>query len=298
MSNFMHKVKDAMTDRDGPATRSRTSDNRNHDASNPFTSDYNRSQNAPPMTKHGQNDNYPANKATGDYAGGPSPDTRNSNAMPGNTSSFSSNDINADPYRKNLANESDPQVDSDLDNRAKQGAVASAPQRSTAGDQGINSSNMPNRQQPYNQGVDNHTSSEDDFSKSTQEHRSHNQPGQYGSDANQVAGERDEDNYSTSTQEHKSHKTTSHVSPCPPRTMGSERMPKNSAGQEFDNRAAQPSFGGNAAGGSSYNENMGARGPDDMQTAAPLQKPGAGTGAGVNRAPEQQNIAGDQRVGD
>lgn len=49
MSNFVHKVKDAITDHDKPVTRSQTqtSDERTHNAGNPFTSNYNNRQNAP-----------------------------------------------------------------------------------------------------------------------------------------------------------------------------------------------------------------------------------------------------------
>lgn len=51
MSNFVHKVKDAITDHDKPVTRSQTqtSDERTHTAGNPFTSNYNNRQNAPRM---------------------------------------------------------------------------------------------------------------------------------------------------------------------------------------------------------------------------------------------------------
>jgi len=333
MSNFVHKVKDAMTDRDKPAA-SNTSENRHHGASNPFTPDYNQSQNAPRMNNTGgmgsnvnrsdspgygagadpgpmQNDQrgeYPAkaNTGMGNRGSGPRSDTHSSTTMPENTSSSGgSNDINAGPHRSSMA-KLDPRVDSDQDNRAQQGAAA--PQRSNAGAQGMNPSNMPGQQQPYNQGLDNHSSSEDNFNKSTQEHRSHNQPGQFDFDGNQVTGE--EENYSTSTQEQKSHKNTSHISPCPPGTTGGGQKFENQAGQGFDNRAAQPTqpgldsnqaaggqpdFGGNAAGGSSYNENMSARGQDNTENAAPLQKSRAG--ADVNRPTEQQNTARDQRAG-
>ncbi|KAJ5683133.1 hypothetical protein N7462_006298 [Penicillium macrosclerotiorum] len=332
MSNIVHKIKDAVTDRDGPMTRSRASDDRNHGTSNPFTSDYNRSQNAPPMNnsanmgsnvnrpdsfsygasadaapramnKQGQYEGYLTNNTNEKNASGASrpnvdaQNANNANAMPGNTSSSSSSSINAGPHRTKMANKLDPRIDSDLDSSAKQDTVA--PQTSTAGAQGIDSkSNMPIQQQPFNKGVDNHTSSEENFDKSTQEHRSHHEPGQYGFDANQAPGEMGEENYSSSTQEHRDHKTTSHVTPCPPRTMGSERMPENNVGQNSGNNTAPPSFGGNAAGGSSYNENMGARGPDNMQSAAPSQKLGTGTGAGLNRPPEQQDMtAGQQRAG-
>lgn len=49
MSNFVHKVKDAITDHDKPVTRSQTqnSDGRTHTTGNPFTSNYNNRQNAP-----------------------------------------------------------------------------------------------------------------------------------------------------------------------------------------------------------------------------------------------------------
>lgn len=145
---------------------------------------------------------------------------------------------------------------------------------------------MPGQQQTYNQGVDNHTSSEEDFSKSTQEHRSQHQPSQYGFDNNQTTGGTNEEDFSTSTQEHKSQKNTSHISPCTSSATGSEPM--------SENRATQPNFGGNAAGGSSYNENVGARRPEEVQNTTLPEKPNAG--AGTNPLAEQQNVAGDQRV--
>lgn len=49
MSNFVHKVKDAISDHDKPVTRSQAADDRTHGAANPFTSNYNNRQNATGM---------------------------------------------------------------------------------------------------------------------------------------------------------------------------------------------------------------------------------------------------------
>jgi len=331
MSNFVHKVKDAMTDHNKPVTRSQTSDDRDHSATNPFTSDYNANQNAPRMnnpadmgpnanrpdptgygtgnapdskTQSNQYGQYPSNTATESYASQPSSNARNTSSVPGDTSSSASSaDMNAGPHRSNLANKLDPRVDSDLDNRANQAAGSQRGNMGTQGmqssnmpvqqqqsknqgmdpsnmpaqqqqqqqpkNQGMNPSNMPAQQQPMTQNVDNHTSSEDNFNKSTQEHRSHmSEPGQSGFNNNQATGESNEDKFSASTQEHKSHKSTSHMTPCTSGATESEPM--------SENRTAQPNIGGNAAGGSSYNENMGARGPEGVQNTSSFQKPTAG----------------------
>lgn len=74
MSNFVHKVKDAITDRDKPVTRSQTqtSDEHTHTTGNPFTSNHNNRQNAPRMDdpvdeSPGRNVNRP-NDGTGSLA--------------------------------------------------------------------------------------------------------------------------------------------------------------------------------------------------------------------------------------
>ena len=131
------------------------------------------------------------------------------------------------------------------------------------------SSNAPGNQ---GSGVDNHETSEDDFKKSTQEKTSQSQPqtGEYGN--NPMASE---ESHSTATQEHKSHSATSHAMPC-------QTNLQNEPGRY--NRD-EPSFGGNAAGGSSYD--AGGREPSGAQNDDPLNK----LDPRVTRSNQQANVA-------
>lgn len=108
MSNFVHKVKDAITDHDKPVTRSQASENRTQNTANPFTSTY-KGQNAPAP---GMNN---PDTATESYTSTqPSSNIRNSSSAPDTSSSASSPDINAGPHNSKIANKMDPRVDSDL----------------------------------------------------------------------------------------------------------------------------------------------------------------------------------------
>jgi hypothetical protein len=126
------------------------------------------------------------------------------------------------------------------------------------------SSNAPGNQ-PGNQGlgVDNHETSEDDYKKATQEKTSQSQP------------QPGEESHSTSTQEHKSHEATSHAMPC-------QTNLQNEPGRY--NRD-EPSFGGNAAGGSSYD--AGGREPSGAQNDDPMNK----LDPRVTRSNQQANVA-------
>ncbi|KAJ5691590.1 hypothetical protein N7488_012325 [Penicillium malachiteum] len=77
------------------------------------------------------------------------------------------------------------------------------------------------------------------------------------------------DECESTTQEQRSHKNTSHISPCTSTTTGRELM--------SEDRAAWPIFGGNAAGGSGYNDNVGMGGPEGKNNMN--QKPTIGGGA-------------------
>jgi hypothetical protein len=341
MSNFVHKVKDAITDHDKPVTRSQAAEERTHGTANPFTSNYNNRQNAPGMNnptttgstlnrpddgtgniapeskaQYNQHANYPTSSATESQ---PSSYNRNSSSMPGDSSSTSTSpDINAGPHNSKIANKLDPRVDSDLDNRANPNQAPIGTQRASntgqntkpnttqhqQGLKGTNQGNMPTQQQqkPLTQGqgqnlqgqgqgmgMDSHTSTEDNFNKSTQEHHSQNQPAQP-SNLGQATGDALNEDHSTSTQENKSHKSTSHVSPCT--TAAGTGAGAGAGEQMFQNNPAQGDFGGNAAGGSS-GMNMGSAPQDAQHQAytAPRQK----FSGDVN--PDQQNIARDQRAG-
>ena len=99
-----------------------------------------------------------------------------------------------------------------------------------------------------------------------------------------------EENYSTSTQEHKSHSSTSHTAPG---QMGSQAQPGFGGGGQTNLGGGQQNFSGGAApGGSSYNDNTsGMRGPSGGQNTDPMNK----LDPRVNRSNEQQNTIGNQR---
>ncbi|KAJ5984475.1 hypothetical protein N7481_006574 [Penicillium waksmanii] len=183
MSNFVHKVKDAITDHDKPVTRSQAhpSDDRTHSAGNPFTPSYNNRQNAPrmdnpvnrdpnfnrtddgsgslasnPKSQDNQYTNYPTSTVTESQ---PSSYNRNtSSSVPeDSSSSASSDDINAGPHSSKVANKLDPRVDSDLGTGT--GTQNLNPsnmqaQKQQSQNQGMNPSNMPAQKQQFqNQGM-------------------------------------------------------------------------------------------------------------------------------------------------
>ncbi|OQE10620.1 hypothetical protein PENFLA_c085G01520 [Penicillium flavigenum] len=278
MSRFVHKVKDAMTDHEKETTGARGTrppqedtrtagsnpDQYNSSSMNPSSGmDSKDSYGSDPRSgdepgtyrdskfndTHGAAD--PASTGMGNRGGRSDPDTHGSTEMGGDGStraSAGSSDINAGPHDSKMANKMDPRVDSDMDNRA-QSSGATNPQMS---------SNAPGNTaygQPRTQGVDNHVSSDDDYNKSTQEKSSQSRP------SNPEGHWASEASHETSTQEHKSHSATSHAMPC-------QTNLQDEPGS--DNRAAEPKFGGNAAGGSS--NTAGVREPTGTQNPDPLNK--------------------------
>jgi hypothetical protein len=126
--------------------------------------------------------------------------------------------------------------------------------------------------------------SDDNYSSSKQEKKSHTQP--LTSD-NQMTSE---DSYSNATQEHKTHSTTSHAEPC-------EMEPRAAPGPDSrmgQQTLGQQNLGGGATGGSSYNDNSsGARGPSGPQNPEQMNK----LDPRVQGSNYQQNAVGDQRGG-
>ncbi|KAJ5117041.1 hypothetical protein N7456_001389 [Penicillium angulare] len=307
MSNFVHKVKDAIADHDKPLAPSKRSPNPGHRETNPFTSSYDVNHNAPrinheedanpgpnrpdPLADSGltgskkqtEYKEYPRGARTGTHDCQPVSDTRNPTSPSGDVSSSGRfDDMNSDPHQSKPANELDSHVNSAPEKRFNQ--ASSGMQRENTADGGIDTNNTFAQELPSSQGVDNHISSEESYSKSTEQHQSHHQPRQFGPDGNQATGQNQEDSFSSSTQENKSHKATSHIRPC---TFGAM---KND--QVFDNSVAHPKFSGDSAGGSSYNQNADARESKERKDTEFPQK--AGTGA--NLPTGQQNTGGDQRV--
>ncbi|KAJ5355140.1 uncharacterized protein N7496_012352 [Penicillium cataractarum] len=236
MSNFMHKVKDAVTeshDRDRVPNSEVPGAHNTYKSSNPYTKDPVASQNNPSMMDH---ESGPGTNRLGNHGGARGPDTYSSATTGANT-------VNSGPHNSKLANKLDPRVDSDLDleDHRAQNAGTMGSQNLGAAPQGMNAGNMATGEKPRVFGSDNHTSNEDNYSKSTQEHKTHTQPSVPGS-GNQVTSE---DTSSSSSQEHKSHSSTTHTTPC-------QMNPRPEPGLE--GRAMQPEFGGGAAGGSSYTQ--------------------------------------------
>ncbi|KAJ5645442.1 hypothetical protein N7507_011453 [Penicillium longicatenatum] len=302
MSNFMHKVKDAMTDRDKDADRFNEPGQESYGSSNaPTNTNTNPSGKTNPFgstrsgdgaTRHTrfnepQNVGEPTNTGMGSQnIGGSGSDPYASTRAGGAT--------NAGPHDSAMANKMDPRVDSDMDNRANQ-ARTEGDRPNVAQAQGFNPSNTSSlrqqqqqqqpqqqssmqqpMQQPGMQGFDNHKSSEENYSKSTQEHSSHSQP-----TSDQMSSQ---DDYNTSTQENKSHSSTSHAAPCQTNVGGQ-------TGGMGGN--AQPNFGGDAAAGGSSLGGTGAGRSGQAQNADPMNK----LDPRVTRANEQQNLAGNQRGG-
>ncbi|KAJ6024739.1 hypothetical protein N7540_005536 [Penicillium herquei] len=296
MSNFVHKVKDAITDHEKPVTRSQVSGNRTNSATNPFSSGYNESQSAPKTNNKDERD-YIANRP--DHSGyndvsGPDPNTKNfeyedqptstatetnaSYPRPDYSDPSRSTNKNPGPHQSGLANKLDPRVDTGSERRADQ--TSAGPQTGNVSSAGGMDPRHTAASQPISdKGMDQHTSSEDNFSRSTQEHRSQQQPIQHS-----AAGQAGSEDFETSTEEQKSHKSSSHISPCTSTTTKNEPI--------FEN--TQPQFGGNASGGSSYNEPVNMRESQEVSHNTLPQKPTAD--AGANRAVEQQDTPSDQRV--
>ncbi|KAJ5545086.1 hypothetical protein N7461_007390 [Penicillium sp. DV-2018c] len=273
MSKFIHKVKDAMTDHNKNAPGARTTeadpDQYNSPSTNPSSSlGSNNPYGSGPRTDdepgtyrdskfnetHGSAD--PTNTGMGSRGGHSDPGTYGSTEMGGDGStratSAGSSGINAGPHDSRLANKMDPRVDSDMDNRAQSSGATNSQQSGSYAPGNVSSASQG---QPRTQAVDNHVSSEDDYNRSTQENNYQSQPSEnYNSKGQWDSEERHE----TSTQEHKSHSATSHVMPC---QTGLQNDPS------FDDRAAEPRFGGNAAGGSS--NTSGIRGELVVKTLIP-----------------------------
>jgi hypothetical protein len=264
MSNFMHKVKEAVSDhrdRDRVPNNETTGTHNTFSSTDPYAKDPAASQNNPtmnPETGTGANQGFNNQGTTR------APDTYGSGMSDTNTA-------NAGPHNSKVANKLDPRVDSDLDHRAQNQGMA--PQNVGGTTQGMDAGNMAPTGQPRTFGTDNHTANEDNLNKSTQQRKAHTQPGMPGTGTQATS----EDTFNSSTQEHKSHSSTSHATPC---TGG------------MNPRAEPESGGGAAVGGSSYNQPSGMQ-PAGMQNANTMGKVDPqmqGTGY-------QQNDIGNQRSG-
>ncbi|KAJ5169141.1 uncharacterized protein N7482_004735 [Penicillium canariense] len=291
MSNFMHKVKDAMTDPHDKDTRGWRASNRDQTgSSNPSTMDQGANQyssSGMDPSSGGRPTTQDSGPRFGQETGGQRDtrfdDTRNrgdsSNTGVDDSARAGSDPygtINAGPHESKTANKLDPRVDSDLDNRARNTRATGSQNPNYAAQTGQRGMGTGQR----GMGTDEHASSEDNFSSSKQEHKTHAQPDPAGLD-NQSS----EDKFSSSTQEHKSHSSQKHTEPC-------DMNPQAEAGLE--GRTGQPQFGGGATGGSSYHDpSAGAREPSAPQKSERLNKLDP---RGVNRADEQQNV-GNQRGG-
>ncbi len=157
-----------------------------------------------------------------------------------------------------------------------------APQNVGGTTQRMGAGNMAPTGQPRTFGTDNHTANEDNFNKSTQQHKAHTQSGMPGT-VNQATSE---DTFNSATQEHKTHSSTSHATPC-----AGGMNPRAEPG--LDNRTAQPEFGGGAAaGGSNYNQPSGMQ-PAGMQNTNTMGK----VDPQMQGTRYQQNDIGNQRSG-
>jgi hypothetical protein len=277
MSNLMNKVKEAVSDhreKDTMPTNEPPGTHNTYSSTNPYNKGPAASQNNPSMTN--AEPGRGAGRGFDNHGAARGPDTYGSTTSGANTT-------NAGPHNSKLANKLDPRVDSDLDHRAQNpGTTGMGTQNVGDAPQAMNTGNKAAGGQPRAYGTDNHTANEDDYNKSTQEHKAHTQPGMSGSGDQMTS----EDSYSSSTQEHKAHSTTSHSTPC-------QMNPGTTAEPGLQGRAAQPEFGGGEAGGSSYTQPP-VREPAGMQNANRMGKvdPQAQPGMGY-----QQNDIGNQRGG-
>ncbi|KAJ5937218.1 hypothetical protein N7454_004873 [Penicillium verhagenii] len=326
MSNFMHKVKDAMTDHDKEADRG-FRDQEAYGSSNAPTDTTNTNTNTNPSAR-GSNPFGSTRSGDGSGTGGTRHTRFNGDSTTTGMGTRNPADgggvgraTNAGPHDSAVANKMDPRVDSDQDHRANQarntgtgtGTGNTGTQRpnvttaegfnpsNTASlgrnqnkDQNMNQDlNQQQQQQPGRQGFDNHKSTEDSYNKSTQEHQSHS------GSADQLGSE---DNYNLSTQENKSHSTTSHAAPCqtaqnPNMNVGGAMGSGGIQGGQGMGQG-QSGFGGNAAaGGSGVGDNsgmgqsQGLQGQGQGQNVDPMNK----MDPRVTRANEQQSLAGNQR---
>jgi len=207
--------------------------------------------------------------------------TDSQNVGPQNAGMNAGGRTNAGPHDSNVANKMDPRVDSDLDNRRNYPGTTDSQnvgsQDTGSGARGFDPSSTGSIGQ--SRGIDNHMTSEDNYSSSKEEKKSRTQP--LTSDNKMTS----EESYSNATQEHKSHSTTAHAEPC-------EMEPRAQPGH--GSRMGQQNFGGGATGGSSYNDNnSGARGlsgPENPQQMNKLDPRGQGSNY-------QQNPVGNQRGG-
>ncbi|KAJ5455594.1 uncharacterized protein N7458_003858 [Penicillium daleae] len=271
MSNFMHKFKDAVTDRhdqdsvppnEAPGAQSA------YKPTNPYAKDSAPTQNNPSM-----NDEFgpEARRGIGNTGAARVPDTGSATTGTSTT--------NAGPHNSKLGNKMDPRVDSDLDHRAQNPRTMGA-QNTVGARQAMNTGDMAPSGHPRTYGTDNHAANEDNYNKATQEHNRHSEPGAPGSGVQFTS----EDNSSSSTQEHKSHTATTHATPC-------EMNPRAEPG--LQGGVAQPEFGGGAAGGSSYTQppvrdTAGMQNPNRMGKVDPQAQ-------GMGGYP--QNEMGNQRSG-
>ncbi|KAJ5783046.1 hypothetical protein N7457_004820 [Penicillium paradoxum] len=231
MSNFMHKVKEAMTGHHKDTSEA-------HD-----------------IRAH-QDDHGSSNLCSTES----NPDKYNSSSM-NPSSGMSSNNphgagstgMNAGPHDSKMANKMDPRVDSDMDHRAQYSGATNPQSSSNA------PSNMTPHGQSPTQGVDNHMSSKDDYHKSTQENKSQsrtsdNYDGQWSS----------EQSHETSMQEHKSHSATSHAMPCQTDIQNELGLDNRAAGTRFGGNADGGSSNMMDAG-----QRSGARNADPMNKLDP-----------------------------
>ncbi|KAJ5317546.1 hypothetical protein PENANT_c079G01610 [Penicillium antarcticum] len=120
MSNFMHKVKEAVTDHDKDTARGFQADRDNQGTSNAPATESGMGQNR----SHGVGSNNPYGSGSA-YRDSKFNDTQSSADPPrtglgyqGSRSGDGYTNVNAGPHDSNLANKMDPRVDSDRDNRA------------------------------------------------------------------------------------------------------------------------------------------------------------------------------------
>ncbi|KAJ5539277.1 hypothetical protein N7513_007609 [Penicillium frequentans] len=331
MSNFMHKVKDAMTDRDrdtdrgynepgqdtyGTGTDTKGSTNHPGRSSNPFgssrsgegtgrsgTDPYAQTR-AGGATNAGPHDSSAANKM--DPRVDSDMDNRASQGRTGNQNlggssgsdpynqSRTGGASNAGPHDSSMGNKMDPRVDSDMDNRASQ-ARTEGDRPNVSHAQGFNPSNTSSLRQGQQQ---------QQPGMQQQSGMQQQQPGMQAFDNHKKS----EENYSKNTQEHSSHSqpgefgsdmnteddhSTSMQENKSHSTTSHAAPCQSSAGAESGGMGgtAQPSFGGNAAAGGSSYGGAGGQSGAQTQNADPMNKLDPRT----TRAAEQQNLAGNQR---
>ncbi|KAJ5899072.1 hypothetical protein N7495_003816 [Penicillium taxi] len=283
MSNFMHKVKDAVTDRrdedtsPGYKESNKMNDNRSaFESSNPqqrLDTDPNQhgSARTAPSSSGGSNPFGGSGNRTGTHNQSKVDEPRDTDRFNshGSTGTTGGRATNAGPHDSNLANKMDPRVDSDLDNRGNNaGNFGSQGNRGNAQGFQPNSKTQSSTGQMHTgmQGIDNHETSEESYSSSKQDRKTHREPGAFG--AEKLTSE---DNHSSSMQEHKSHSSTTHTKPC--------NMEPHTQGQQ--------AFGRSAPGGSSYNDNRSGL-SEGNQSGNPTSKLGPESNVRQARAQDQR----------